>query len=85
MFNTTIDNKTYTNDDGYSSVNIFRQVLVAGVDILPNGTFHTVSIANSFKDPDRPYLDIDSVRLGFGSLFSFFLVHSHCGESCCAY
>ena len=39
----------------------FQQVLFSGMGL--DGGVHVVSIADSFVDADRPYLDIDSVRL----------------------
>lgn len=59
-YNTTLDGRTVFND-GYSSVDMFQQVLFAG-DGLDPGT-HTVSIADSVVDAEKPYLDIDSVCL----------------------
>lgn len=60
-YNTTLDGRTFF-DNGYSSVNIFGQVLFSAVG-LASGS-HTVSIVNSLVDTEKPYLDIDSVRLG---------------------
>ena len=60
-YNTTLDGRTFF-DDGYSSTDKFQQVLFSGPG-LDSGT-HTVSIVDSVVDAERPYLDIDSVRLG---------------------
>jgi len=59
-YNASLDGNPFF-DDGYSSVNIFRQVLFPGPG-LASGT-HTVSVMNSFEDTAKPYLDIDSVSL----------------------
>jgi hypothetical protein len=64
QFNTTLDGMTYFGN-GYSSVNLFQQVLFPGLE-LDNGTLHEVSIVDWVVDADRPYLDIDSVCFCFG-------------------
>jgi len=75
-FNTTLDGTAYF-DDGYSSVNLFQEVLFAGLQ-LDSGTLHTVSIVDSVVDANRPYLDIDSVCIGSGPIL-FYFVPSHGG------
>ena len=62
-FNTTLDGKTYY-DTGYSTKNLFQQVLFPGLE-LSNAILHNVSIVDSVTNADDPYLDIDSVCLGF--------------------
>ena len=60
-YNTTLDGSPFY-DNGYSSTNIFQQVLFPGLG-LSNATLHTVSIADSPTTANDPYLDIDSVCL----------------------
>ena len=77
-FNTTLDGMTYY-DNGYSSVNLFQQVLFPWVG---NGSeeFHTVSIADSPVDTTKPYLDIDWVCVSVW--FGFFLFLLVIGAPC---
>jgi len=58
-FNTTLDGKSYY-DTGFSSKNLFQQVLFPGLE-LSNAISHNVSIADSVTNPEFPYLDIDSI------------------------
>ena len=67
-YNTTLDG-SQSNDNGYSSVDRFQQVLFHQPN-LTSGS-HTVSIADSVQDSGKPYLDIDWVRLGLASFVSF--------------